>query len=41
MHRSSIISIDKVSMVDGNTVYIGQTSTPVGETYSTSFWNII
>ncbi|MBC5991528.1 LytR/AlgR family response regulator transcription factor [Pontibacter cellulosilyticus] len=41
VHRSYIISIDKVSMVDGNTVYIGEKEIPVGETYRDGFLNMI
>jgi DNA-binding LytR/AlgR family response regulator len=41
VHRSYIISIDKVSMVDGNTVYIGDKAIPIGETYRDSFLNMI
>ncbi|NEM98965.1 LytR/AlgR family response regulator transcription factor [Pontibacter burrus] len=41
VHRSYIISIDKVSMVDGNTVYIGDKAIPIGETYRESFLNMI
>ncbi|MEJ8801860.1 LytR/AlgR family response regulator transcription factor [Pontibacter sp. H249] len=41
VHRSYIISIDKVSMVDGNTIYIGDKDIPVGETYRDGFLNMI
>ncbi|WP_242917246.1 LytR/AlgR family response regulator transcription factor [Pontibacter liquoris] len=41
VHRSYIISIDKVSMIDGNTVYIGDRSIPVGETYREEFLNMV
>ncbi|OKL41585.1 LytR/AlgR family response regulator transcription factor [Pontibacter flavimaris] len=37
VHRSYIISIDKVSMVDGNTIYINDTAIPIGETYREGF----
>ncbi|MFT2008101.1 LytR/AlgR family response regulator transcription factor [Pontibacter sp. 13R65] len=41
VHKSYIISIDKVSMVDGNTIYIGDTTIPVGETYREGFLKMI
>lgn len=41
VHRSYIISIDKVSMIDGNTLYIGDKSIPLGETYREGFLNMI
>lgn len=41
VHRSYIISIDKVSIVDGNSVYILDKSIPVGETYREGFLNMI
>lgn len=41
VHRSYIISIDNVNMIDGNTIYIGDKSIPVGETYKESFLKLI
>ncbi|WP_299821722.1 LytTR family DNA-binding domain-containing protein [uncultured Pontibacter sp.] len=41
VHRSYIISIDKVSMIDGNTVYINDKEIPVGETYREGFLSMI
>ncbi|GAB3195840.1 DNA-binding LytR/AlgR family response regulator [Pontibacter aydingkolensis] len=41
VHRSYIISIDKVNMVDGNTVYIGEKEIPVGETYRDGFLSMV
>ncbi|WP_299756965.1 LytTR family DNA-binding domain-containing protein [uncultured Pontibacter sp.] len=41
VHRSYIISIDKVSMIDGNTIYVGNTEIPIGETYRDSFLSMI
>ncbi|TPE45839.1 LytR/AlgR family response regulator transcription factor [Pontibacter mangrovi] len=41
VHRSYIISIEKVSMIDGNTVYIGEKEIPVGETYREGFLRMI
>ena len=41
VHRSYIISIDKVTMIDGNVLYIGNRSIPIGETYKISFLNMV
>ena len=41
VHRSYIIYIDKVSMIDGNTLFIGDKAIPVGETYREGFLNMI
>jgi DNA-binding LytR/AlgR family response regulator len=41
VHKSYIISVDKIRMVDGNTVYIGDQSIPIGETYRDSFLKMI
>lgn len=41
VHRSYIISIDKVCMVDGNTIYVGNTEIPIGETYRDGFLSMI
>lgn len=41
VHKSYIISIDKVSMVDGNTLYIQDTEIPIGETYREGFFKFI
>lgn len=41
VHRSYIISIDQVSMIDGNTIYIGDRKIPVGETYRDGFLSMI
>ncbi|MBC3540354.1 LytR/AlgR family response regulator transcription factor [Rufibacter sediminis] len=41
VHKSYIISIDKVSMVDGNTLYIQDKSIPIGETYRDGFFKLI
>lgn len=40
VHRSFIISADKISMVDGNVVYIGEQAVPVGETYREGFFRL-
>jgi DNA-binding LytR/AlgR family response regulator len=41
VHKSYIISIDKIRLVDGNQVYIGDQSIPIGETYRDGFLNLI
>jgi len=41
VHKSYIISVDKIRMVDGNTVYIGEQSIPIGETYRDGFLKMI
>lgn len=41
VHKSYIISIAKMRMIDGNTVYIGDQQIPVGESYQESFFKII
>lgn len=41
VHKSYIISIDRIRMVDGNTVYIGEQSIPIGETYRDEFLKLI
>ncbi|GAB3814941.1 LytTR family DNA-binding domain-containing protein [Pontibacter rugosus] len=41
VHKSYIISIDKVNMVDGHTIYMGDKEIPVGETYREGFLSMI
>lgn len=41
VHKSYIISVDKIRMVDGNQVYIGEQPIPIGETYRDSFLKVI
>jgi DNA-binding LytR/AlgR family response regulator len=41
VHKSYIISVDKIRMVNGNTVYIGEQSIPIGETYRDGFLRMI
>ncbi|MCX2431241.1 MULTISPECIES: LytR/AlgR family response regulator transcription factor [unclassified Pedobacter] len=41
IHKSYIISLDKIKMVDGNTVYINDQLLPVGDTYKEDFFRII
>ena len=41
VHKSYIISVNKVRMVDGHIVYIGDRYIPIGETYRESFYKLI
>ena len=41
VHKSFLIAVDKISMVDGNTVYIGERAIPVGETYRDSLYRLV
>jgi len=41
VHKSYIISIDHIRLVDGNTIYINNESIPIGETYRDAFFKII
>lgn len=41
VHKSYIISVDKIRMVDGNTIYIQDQAIPIGETYRDGFYKMI
>lgn len=41
VHKSYIISVDKIRMVDGNQVYIGEQPIPIAETYRDEFLKMI
>ncbi|MGF1924278.1 MAG: LytR/AlgR family response regulator transcription factor [Bacteroidia bacterium] len=41
VHKSYIISTTNVKMIEGNTVYIGDQSIPIGETYKEQFFKMI
>ncbi|MBD2769151.1 response regulator transcription factor [Hymenobacter sp. BT664] len=41
VHKSFIVSLDKIRMVDGNTIYIGDKLIPVGETYREQLYRLI
>jgi DNA-binding LytR/AlgR family response regulator len=41
VHKSYIISVDKIRMVDGNTVYLNDQAIPIGETYRDGFLKLI
>lgn len=41
VHKSYIISLEKIKMVDGNALYIGDQSIPIGDTYREAFFKIV
>jgi two-component system LytT family response regulator len=41
VHKSFLVSVDKISMIDGNTVYVGEQAIPVGETYRDSLYRLV
>ncbi|WP_231462389.1 MULTISPECIES: LytTR family DNA-binding domain-containing protein [unclassified Pedobacter] len=41
VHKSYIISLEKIKMVDGNALYINDQSIPIGDTYREGFFKII
>jgi DNA-binding LytR/AlgR family response regulator len=41
VHKSYIVSIDKIKVIDGNLLYIGDKEIPIGETYRESFFKRI
>jgi len=41
VHKSYIVSLDKIRLVDGNTVYIQDRQIPVGDTYREPFYRLI
>jgi len=41
IHKSYIVSVAKIRMIDGHTIYIGEQAIPIGETYKDSFFKII
>ena len=41
VHKSFIVSLDKIRMVDGNTIYIQDKEIPVGETYRDQLYRLI
>jgi two-component system LytT family response regulator len=41
VHKSFLVSVDKITMVDGNTVYIGDKAIPVGETYRDALFRLV
>jgi DNA-binding LytR/AlgR family response regulator len=41
IHKSYIIPLDKIRVIDGNQLYIGQQAIPIGETYREDFFRRI
>ena len=41
VHKSYIVALDKIRMVDGNTVYVDDKPLPVGETYRDRLYQLI
>jgi len=41
VHKSYIVAIDKIRIVDGNTIYIEDQTIPIGETYKEEFFKLI
>ncbi|SNR94345.1 two component transcriptional regulator, LytTR family [Hymenobacter mucosus] len=41
VHKSYIVSLDKIQLVDGNTLYIGDKQVPVSDTYREQLYRLI
>jgi DNA-binding LytR/AlgR family response regulator len=41
VHKSYIVSVDKIEMIENSRIVIGNQRIPIGESYRTSFFNII
>lgn len=41
VHKSYIVAVDQIRMVDGNVIYIADQTLPIGETYKENFFKII
>jgi two-component system response regulator LytT len=41
VHKSYIVSLEKIKMIDGNTLFIHDQSIPIGETYKEEFFKIV
>ena len=41
VHKSFIVSLDKIRMVDGNTIYVQDKEIPVGDTYREMLYRLI
>ncbi|MCR5888388.1 LytTR family DNA-binding domain-containing protein [Hymenobacter sp. J193] len=41
IHKSYLVAVDKISMIDGNILYIGQQELPIGETYRESLYRLV
>ncbi|AWM32933.1 LytR/AlgR family response regulator transcription factor [Hymenobacter nivis] len=41
VHKSFVVALDKIRLVDGHTVYIGEAAIPLGETYREGLFQLI
>lgn len=41
VHKSYIISLNRIRLIDGNTVFINDQSIPIGETYKEEFFKVV
>ena len=41
VHKSYIISLEKIKMIDGNALFIADQSIPIGDTYKDDFFKIV
>lgn len=41
VHKSYIVAVDKIRMIDGYSIYIGEQAIPIGETYREPFFKLI
>ena len=41
VHKSYIVALDKIRLIDGNTLWIGEQAIPIGETYRVAFFKMI
>ena len=41
VHKSFVVALDKIKLVDGHTVYVGAAAIPLGETYREEFFQLI
>jgi DNA-binding LytR/AlgR family response regulator len=41
VHKSYIVSIDQIRMIDGHTIYVQDQAIPIGETYREEFYKLI
>ncbi len=38
VHKSFVVALDKITLVDGHTLYVGEAAIPLGETYREGFF---
>ncbi|RYD73904.1 MAG: LytTR family transcriptional regulator, partial [Sphingobacteriales bacterium] len=41
VHKSYIISLEKIKTIDGNALFIADQSIPIGDTYKEDFFKIV